>query len=156
MLLYHVRNQPTPNGVQWILEEPFRDLSTGPTPSTLTFTAVAKITDLARLQQVIRNVPVDAHAAWQTFNCRTWVEHALRAIAQDGGRMFWETGGRCWSSSVIPLRIRLGRCELLDKSFRLRDQFRIWSVRGRKYSARKGFKMADCIIGISEKYPLAK
>jgi len=59
MLLYHVLNQPTPNGVQWKLEEPFRDLSTGPTPSMLTFTAVAKITDLARLQQVIQNVPVD-------------------------------------------------------------------------------------------------
>jgi len=85
MLLYHVLNRPTPNGVQWMLEQPFRDLSSGPTPSMLTLTAVAKITDLARLQQVIQNVPVDANAPWQTFNCRMWVGRALEAIALDGG-----------------------------------------------------------------------
>jgi hypothetical protein len=51
----------------------------------LTFTSVAKITDLARLQQVIRNVPVDVDAKWQSFNCRIWVDRALRAIIQDGG-----------------------------------------------------------------------
>jgi hypothetical protein len=84
LLLYHVRNQITPDGVQWILEEPFRDLSTGPTPSTLTFTAVAKITDLARLQQVIQNVPMNTNAQWQTFNCRMWVKNALQTIAADG------------------------------------------------------------------------
>ena len=97
MLLYHVRNVYSSNGVQWIREEPPRDLSPGPTPLTLTFTAVAKITDLARLQQVIRNVPVDADAPWTTFNCRIWVEKALQAIAQDGGCIGTNVLGKGWA-----------------------------------------------------------
>ncbi len=61
-------------------------------------TAVAKITDLARLQQVIQNVPADANAEWQTFNCKTWVEHALRAIAQDGGCIGTNVLGNGWAT----------------------------------------------------------
>lgn len=98
MVLYHVRNLPTSNGVQWILEDPFRDLSTGPTPATLTFTAIAKITDLARLQQVIRNVPIDVDATWETFNCKIWVERALQAITEDGRCIGTNVFGNGWAT----------------------------------------------------------
>ena len=50
----------------------------------LTFTLVAKIIDLQRLQNVIINVPIDAKATWETFNCQTWVQNAVAAIAADG------------------------------------------------------------------------
>jgi len=85
MVLYHVRNIPTANGVQWQLETPPRDLSSGPTPGMLTFTVVAKIINLTRLEQVLSSVPVDANAAWDTFNCQIWVAQALAAILADGG-----------------------------------------------------------------------
>ncbi|KAG9229456.1 hypothetical protein BJ875DRAFT_342206, partial [Amylocarpus encephaloides] len=85
MVLYHVRNIPTANGVQWQLEVPARDLSTGPTPGMLTFTTVAKIIDLAHLEQVMSSVPVNANAAWNVFNCQIWVEQALATIVADGG-----------------------------------------------------------------------
>ncbi|KAG9500455.1 hypothetical protein J7337_008934 [Fusarium musae] len=52
MVLYHVRNIPTSQGVHWQFEEPPRDLSSGPTPAMLTFTAVAKIENLRRLEEV--------------------------------------------------------------------------------------------------------
>lgn len=84
MLLYHVRNIPTAYGVQWHFEEPPRNLSTGPTPAMLTFTAVAKIANSARLEQVIRTVPINANADWRVFNCQTWVEQALATIVADG------------------------------------------------------------------------
>lgn len=85
MLLYHVRNIPTAQGVQWQFEEPPRNLSAGPTPGMLTFTAVAKIKHLARLEQVIRTVPIDPNATWNSFNCQMWVEQALAAIIADSG-----------------------------------------------------------------------
>jgi len=93
MVLYHTRNIPTANGVQWQLEQPPRDLSSGPTPGMLTFTTVAKITNLARLEQVIRSVPVDANAAWTIFNCQTWIAHALATILADR---------RCVGTNAIP------------------------------------------------------
>lgn len=98
MLLYHVRNRMTPTGVQWIFEEPFRNLSNGPTPSLLALTAVAKITDLARLQRVIQSVPIDPNAVWQTFNCKTWVEQALQAIVLDGGCIGMNVLGNGWET----------------------------------------------------------
>lgn len=93
MLLYHVRNIPTAYGVQWQFEEPPRNLSTGPTPAMLTFTAVAKIVNLARLEQVIRTVPVNANTAWNVFNCQIWVKQALATIVVDG---------RCVGTNAIP------------------------------------------------------
>ncbi|KAI1371664.1 hypothetical protein F4677DRAFT_450150 [Hypoxylon crocopeplum] len=79
-LLYHVRNIPTAEGVQWQFEEPPRYLSIGLTPAMLTFTAVAKIRNLECLKQVIRTVPINANASWKVFNCHMWVEQALAAV----------------------------------------------------------------------------
>ncbi|KAH8668648.1 hypothetical protein BX600DRAFT_435171 [Xylariales sp. PMI_506] len=93
MLLYHVRNIPTGQGVQWQFEEPPRNFSTGPTPSMLTFTAIAKIEDLQRLEQVIRAVPIDASAVWSVFNCQMWVERAVAAIVEDQ---------KCVGTNAIP------------------------------------------------------
>ncbi|TPX18632.1 uncharacterized protein E0L32_002489 [Thyridium curvatum] len=93
MLLYHVRNIPTAQGVQWQFEDPPRNLSSGPTPAMLTFTAVAKIEDLERLEQVLRDVPINTAAAWDVFNCQIWVEQALAAVMGDG---------RCVGTNAIP------------------------------------------------------
>ncbi|KAF5668740.1 hypothetical protein FCIRC_9512 [Fusarium circinatum] len=83
MLLYHVRNIPTSQGIHWQFEEPPRNLSSGPTPAMLTFTAVAKIENLRRLEEVIRAVPIETSAVWTVFNCQMWVEQALAAVVGD-------------------------------------------------------------------------
>ena len=93
MLLYHVRNIPTAQGVQWQFEEPPRNLSTGPTPAMLTLTAVAKIENLECLEQIIRTVPINANAAWNVFNCQMWVEQVLAAVVADH---------RCVGTNAIP------------------------------------------------------
>ncbi|KAF5600053.1 uncharacterized protein FTJAE_13270 [Fusarium tjaetaba] len=93
MVLYHVRNIPTSQGVHWQFEEPPRDLSSGPTPAMLTFTAVAKIENLRRLEEVVRAVPIETSAVWTVFNCQMWVEQALAAIVGDQ---------RCVGTNAIP------------------------------------------------------
>lgn len=93
MLLYHVRNIPTSQGIHWQFEAPPRDLSSGPTPAMLTFTAVAKIENLRRLEEVIKAVPIETSAVWTVFNCQMWVEQALAAVVGDQ---------RCVGTNAIP------------------------------------------------------
>jgi hypothetical protein len=82
------------------------------------------LSDLARLQHVIRNVPIDVNAGWQSFNCRTriWVGLALRAIEQDGGCIGtnvldgpgWAALQQCENFANPIRQIRMGGQDLPD------------------------------------------
>jgi hypothetical protein len=93
ILLYHMRNTITADGVRWQFEEPPRNLSPSNSTDLLTYTAVAKIIDVERLEQICRAIPIDADATWEVFNCQTWVERAIAAIVADGG---------CVGTNAIP------------------------------------------------------
>jgi hypothetical protein len=111
MLLYHVRNTITANGVQWKFEDPPRDLSKGGAAELLTLTAVGKIIDLPRLEKICRSLSINSEAAWDVFNCQTWVEQVLAAIAADG---------QCVGTNAIPAdwtRLRQ-RCIVFADPFR--------------------------------------
>ncbi|EPE34309.1 hypothetical protein GLAREA_10003 [Glarea lozoyensis ATCC 20868] len=92
-LLYHVRTTISADGVRWQLEEPPRKLSPSNSTDLLTYTAVAKIIDLGRLEQICGAIPIEIDAPWEVFNCQTWVERALAAIVADGA---------CIGTNAIP------------------------------------------------------
>ena len=81
---YHVTNTeivPGHNIPPWQYKiVPLRNVQTS---SLLIRITVAKVTDLARLEQTLAQVPV---AQYQGFTCRTWVADAITALDHQSSR----------------------------------------------------------------------
>ncbi|KAL8757316.1 MAG: hypothetical protein Q9199_002300 [Rusavskia elegans] len=74
--LFHAKDTAGP----WEFEE--RDINVVKSGMMLARIVVAKVTDDERLKAALRGV--DVLQGDTTWNCVTWVEHALRAVADDG------------------------------------------------------------------------
>jgi hypothetical protein len=87
---YHVKNRPVEG---WAYEEvSLTDVRT--TNSLLARILIAKVEDEERLVKIFRSIPIAQNdPGWR---CRTWVAHALEAIAEDGkavgtSQLDWKT-----------------------------------------------------------------
>lgn len=85
--LFHTKDTSGP----WEFEE--RDIHVVKSGMMLARIVVAKVTDDERLKAALRGI--DVVQGDTTWNCVTWVEHALRAVADDGkavgtSKLDWE------------------------------------------------------------------
>ena len=78
---YHAKEEfDGVNQSRWIFEE--RNIPLFPTNMLLTRILIGKVTDMKRLEKILRDVPiVQANPRW---NCVTWVRNSLEALQTDG------------------------------------------------------------------------
>jgi hypothetical protein len=73
---YHARERMTPEGSQWVFEELSASMMT--TKMILVRIMIAKIEDMDRLAQLLRQIPIrQGEPGW---NCVLWVKEALSEL----------------------------------------------------------------------------